>query len=393
MAAGVELLGQCRMPEPLTRIPGAQPLKGGRPRPRALARKARRRHRRRPVRARPTSHHTERQRLARRTSPRYAAIAPSVSNVRTPRSGSSVVTAHRPVLPRGTTTARPIRTRRPSQPSSACGSVPSTPTVMRNRRPSTASPAPAAAPSASSDALETIETAAAGPRSRPSPRGRPARAGAPFRRRPRAPRSRSTDEMSRYRPAVEARLHRLAELDLGRDLPSVREVIASRSPSSAAGPESSRGARLALISALVVHEIEAPVAAHAGPAEGRRRSRVAPLHGIASPQPCRLDPFTRMPTASPGPRRALAPPAAADTCYSTSTWIRCFASRSGAAWAVGADGEDLGEDRQRRLLLRVRADVQPPGPVDAVERLLVDAELEQPLAAALLVRREPSAPM
>ena len=56
-----------------------------------------------------------------------------------------------------------------------------------------------------------------------------------------------------------------------------------------------------------------------------------------------------------------------------------------AARAMGAHGEDLGEDRERRLLLRVRADVEPARADDPRKLLLGDARLEQPLAAALLV--------
>src|SRR5712692_8715609 len=56
-----------------------------------------------------------------------------------------------------------------------------------------------------------------------------------------------------------------------------------------------------------------------------------------------------------------------------------------AAVAVGADGEDLREDRERRLGLGLGADVEAARPRDALELLLGDARLEQPLAAALLV--------
>src|SRR5918996_4030623 len=56
-----------------------------------------------------------------------------------------------------------------------------------------------------------------------------------------------------------------------------------------------------------------------------------------------------------------------------------------AAFAPRAHGKDLGEDRERRLLLRVGADVEAAGPHDPLQRLLLDARLEQPLAPALLV--------
>src|SRR5215204_1871756 len=55
------------------------------------------------------------------------------------------------------------------------------------------------------------------------------------------------------------------------------------------------------------------------------------------------------------------------------------------AGTAGAHGEDLAEDRQRGLLLRLGADVEPARPGDALERLLGDTGLEQPRAALLLV--------
>src|SRR5439155_25817116 len=48
-------------------------------------------------------------------------------------------------------------------------------------------------------------------------------------------------------------------------------------------------------------------------------------------------------------------------------------------------GDDLGQDREGRLRLRLGADVEAAGPVDPLEVGLVDAGLEQALAAALLV--------
>ncbi len=56
-----------------------------------------------------------------------------------------------------------------------------------------------------------------------------------------------------------------------------------------------------------------------------------------------------------------------------------------AARTLGAHGEDLREDRERRLRLRVGADVEAARALDPGELLLADARLEQPLAAALLV--------
>src|SRR5438067_9121528 len=48
-------------------------------------------------------------------------------------------------------------------------------------------------------------------------------------------------------------------------------------------------------------------------------------------------------------------------------------------------GDDLGEDRERRLGGRVRADVEAARAGDPLERVLGDAGLEQPLAPPLLV--------
>ena len=56
-----------------------------------------------------------------------------------------------------------------------------------------------------------------------------------------------------------------------------------------------------------------------------------------------------------------------------------------AALAAHAHGERFGEDRERSLRLRVRADVEPAGAVDALDRRLVDTGLQQPLPASLLV--------
>src|SRR5262249_99312 len=48
-------------------------------------------------------------------------------------------------------------------------------------------------------------------------------------------------------------------------------------------------------------------------------------------------------------------------------------------------GDDLGEDRDRGLGLRLRAQVEPARPRDPGKLRLVDTRFEQPLAAALLV--------
>ena len=63
-----------------------------------------------------------------------------------------------------------------------------------------------------------------------------------------------------------------------------------------------------------------------------------------------------------------------------------------AAAAAGADCEDLGQDRERRLLLRVGADVEAARAHDPRELLLRHAGLEQPPRRRVVVRREPSAP-
>src|SRR6185436_1788307 len=55
------------------------------------------------------------------------------------------------------------------------------------------------------------------------------------------------------------------------------------------------------------------------------------------------------------------------------------------ALAQRAHREDLGNDRQRDLLLRVCSDVEATRAVDPVEHLLPDTGLEQPLPAALLI--------
>src|SRR5205807_1230052 len=55
------------------------------------------------------------------------------------------------------------------------------------------------------------------------------------------------------------------------------------------------------------------------------------------------------------------------------------------AVAIRTDREDLRQDRDRRLGGCLRADVESGRPAKALERFLVDARREQPLAAPLLV--------
>ena len=116
-----------------------------------------------------TSHHTPNGSGSRvGTSPRYAAIAPACRGrgCRYPGRASSRRSARR--SPARATTAPPTRTRSPIQPSSACGSTPSTPIVIRKRRPSTGR-RPGGTSGASSDAVETSDAPATRPRSTPSP--------------------------------------------------------------------------------------------------------------------------------------------------------------------------------------------------------------------------------
>ena len=89
-------------------------------------------------------------------------------------------------------------------------------------------------------------------------------------------------------------------------------------------------------------------------------------------------------------------------------WIRDRASRRGcvclgvdpalgvaqeAAGAAGAHREDLAEDRERRLLLALGADVEAAGPGDAVERRLGTPASSRRARRFSWLRREPSAPM
>ena len=65
--------------------------------------------------------------------------------------------------------------------------------------------------------------------------------------------------------------------------------------------------------------------------------------------------------------------------------MRFFDSLKLPTLAAHPHGDRLAEDRDRRLGLRLGADVEAARAVDALERVLVDAGLEQPLPAALLV--------
>src|SRR5207302_9970729 len=56
-----------------------------------------------------------------------------------------------------------------------------------------------------------------------------------------------------------------------------------------------------------------------------------------------------------------------------------------AAVAAVPGSDDLGQDRHRRLRLRLGAEVEATRPRDALELGFVDAGVDQPLAAALLV--------
>ena len=116
-------------------------------RPWRAVRAARPDRRRAPGRAGDRGVDPERQRLGRpRPTARRPASALSVSRSGRPVSGFCVVTAQRPTLPFGFTTASPMRTRRPCHPSSSCVSRPVDPEFIRNRRPSTCRRCPVARP-------------------------------------------------------------------------------------------------------------------------------------------------------------------------------------------------------------------------------------------------------
>ena len=80
-----------------------------------------------------------------------------MSRLRIPVSGSCVVTAQRPTLPPGRTTASPIRTARRIQPSSTCAGTPSMTNDIRKRRESTGASSPAASAMAARAAAEMID--------------------------------------------------------------------------------------------------------------------------------------------------------------------------------------------------------------------------------------------
>ena len=200
--------------------------------------------------------------------------------LRAPVSGWRLVTMQRPTLPRTSTSASPMRTRRPIQASSSCGPTPSTPKSIRKRRGRRAprSRRPRASPRASRwrgcvtpppaavdaraglDRLDEAERPADERR-----RARPTRA-----RRPAAPRPRG---------AVEAGRHGVAELDLA------LERRCRRGSASASVPVSSSqsaliwtsGAELLAVQqpAVLADQVEAPVLAHAERLEPHRRRAAA----------------------------------------------------------------------------------------------------------------------
>jgi hypothetical protein len=64
-----------------------------------------------------------------------------------------------------------------------------------------------------------------------------------------------------------------------------------------------------------------------------------------------------------------------------------------AALALRPDGEDLRQDRERGLLLGIRADVEPARAGDPLERLLGTPASRSRSRRRSWFRREPSAPM
>ena len=178
------------------------------------------------------------------------------------------------------------------------------------------------------------------------------------------------------RPACEGGAPLAAPLD--RD-PRAGGVTAGRSR----GASAPRAAALAApaVPALVGGSEE--LGAVASSPGGFRRSRIPRLDPASGGAPLKASPSAPQP-----PLRPIAP--SLRRHLDVDPLLR-LAQR--AAVAGGADGEDLGEDRERRLGLGVGADVEAARPLDPRERLLRDAGLEEPLAAPLLVRREPSAPM
>src|SRR5216117_2946688 len=67
----------------------------------------------------------------------------------------------------------------------------------------------------------------------------------------------------------------------------------------------------------------------------------------------------------------------------------CLRIPEEAAVAARAGCEDLAQDRESRFGRAIRADVESRGSGDALELVLLDARLEQPLAPALLVSPRP----
>ena len=149
---------------------------------------------------------------------RYSARMSSVGIVRAPVSGLRLVTMQRPTLPQSSTSAWPIRTRRPIQVSSSCGSTPSTPKSIRKRRGSIGSSTPPAFRIASSEPVERSDTDA-GRRSRPAPgsTGWTRRSGRPTNVEIASDHGPSTRRPSTSPPSVEVRRHPLTELDHSRD--------------------------------------------------------------------------------------------------------------------------------------------------------------------------------
>ena len=200
---------------------------------------------------------------------------PSVSRSRTPRSGSSVVTAQRPdVLAHGDRRRRPTRTCSPIHPSSACGSTPSMPIVMRKRRPSTGSLAPAAPPQrverCGGDERGSGKTRRGPPR---RPRAPSARAAPAFRR--------SSDSASLHGPSTSRPATgrpkkfvstRSPSSHVTVDVAAVRETK-EQPPVARARPDGEQARHALRVDerTLVVDEVEAPVAADAGRARARSR--------------------------------------------------------------------------------------------------------------------------
>ena len=76
----------------------------------------------------------------------------------------------------------------------------------------------------------------------------------------------------------------------------------------------------------------------------------------------------------------------------SSGWGRSVSRRDARPLPAGAQGDDLGADRDRRLLGRAGADVEADGRHHPGEPASVDALLAQPPTRSSWVRREPIAP-